>query len=120
MSNDAAKSALEAIASIPRECGEAVFAEPWEARAFAMAVALNERGIFTWSEWAELFSQNLKTNETLAEPVSYYRVWMASLEKITEQKGLTSEHARQRREQEWLEAVARTPHGQPIELDDNR
>ena len=44
---------------------EPVFAEPWQASAFAMTVALNERGLFTWSEWAETLGAELKSGDRL-------------------------------------------------------
>ncbi len=116
MNRASTQEALKALPSIPQECGDAVFTEPWEARAFAMAVALNERGLFTWPEWADLFSSNLKVNETLKAPRSYYQVWMATLEEIAAAKGLANDDALKTREAEWLAAAARTPHGKAIEL----
>ena len=40
--------------SVPHNDNGPVFSEPWQAEAFALAVSLNERGIFTWSEWAQI------------------------------------------------------------------
>lgn len=111
-----AADALAQIASIPRDCGEPVFAEPWEARAFALAVHLNERGIFTWGEWAEAFGANLKANTQAGEPKSYYEVWWDTLEQLGEQHALASKRERASRSAQWQAAAARTPHGKPIEL----
>ena len=111
-----AREALARIASIPRDCGEPVFAEPWEARAFALAVHLNERGVFTWSEWAEIFGANLKANTLAGEPASYYEVWWQTLEEMGERHGLATSEERSVRSGEWRAAAARTPHGKPIEL----
>ena len=116
MSKYAAEEALSTIASIPRECGEPVFAEPWEARAFAMAVHLNEQGLFTWPQWAEHFGSALKVNTIAGEPQTYYQVWMATLETIVEIKGIADRQERAKREKEWEDAAARTPHGKAIEL----
>lgn len=110
------RKALDAIPSIPREDGDAVFAEPWEARAFAMAVALNEQGLFEWPQWADIFSVNLKTNEASDAPRSYYQVWMMTLEEIVEAKGIADTQTRVARQQAWEAAAARTPHGKAIEL----
>lgn len=111
-----AQDALAAVPGIPRDCGEPVFAEPWEARAFALAVHLNERGVFTWGEWAEAFGANLKANTRAGEPNSYYEVWWHTLEEIGEQHALASVQERARRSAQWQAAAARTPHGEPIEL----
>jgi nitrile hydratase accessory protein len=114
--NLTSKSALDAVASIPRECGEAVFAEPWEARAFAMAVHLNEQGLFTWPQWAERFGAAIEANTHAGDPLTYYQVWMATLEDVVEANGIADKDARQKRDNEWLAAAARTPHGKAIEL----
>lgn len=78
---------LEAIPSIPRDRDEPVFREPWEARAFAMAVALNEKGVFTWSEWAQVLGREIAAAGP-GEADHYYEHWLAALEKITAAKGL--------------------------------
>jgi nitrile hydratase accessory protein len=116
MDRTASQIALDTINSIPRECGEAVFAEPWEARAFAMAVHLNEQGLFTWPQWAERFGAALEVNTNVGEPLTYYQVWMATLEEMVEAKGIAHAASRKKRDDEWLAAAARTPHGKAIEL----
>jgi nitrile hydratase accessory protein len=90
---------------------EPVFNEPWEAQAFAMVVKLHERGMFTWNEWAETLSTEIKSVER-----PYYEHWLAALEKIVEAKGLMSNHERLERVEAWDRAAHATPHGQPIEL----
>lgn len=90
---------------------EPVFNEPWEAQAFAMVVKLNERGMFTWNEWAETLSTEIKSVEK-----PYYEHWLAALEKIVEAKGLMSNAERLDRIDAWDRAAHATPHGQPIEL----
>lgn len=89
-----------------------VFEAPWQAQAFAMAVALHERGAFTWKEWADTLAQVIR-EEPGAE---YYRQWMTSLERLVAGKGLVAAEALAHRRHEWEEAAHRTPHGQPIEL----
>jgi nitrile hydratase accessory protein len=91
---------------------ERVFAEPWEAQAFAMAVKLHERGVFTWNEWAEALGAELKANP--AQP--YYESWLAALERLVEHKQLMSHAERHARIDDWHEAALATPHGKPIEL----
>ncbi len=89
-----------------------VFAEPWEATAFAMAVKLNERGAFTWSEWADALSA-----EIAAHPgQSYYESWLGALEHLVEKKALLNRDEREARIVAWDAAARATPHGQPIFL----
>jgi nitrile hydratase accessory protein len=97
---------------LPKDTGGPVFAEPWEAQAFAMAVKLNEAGVFTWSEWAETLGSELTSHP--ARP--YYESWLAALERLVEAKGLMSGTERLARIEAWERAAKATPHGQPIEL----
>lgn len=97
---------------LPRDADGPVFAAPWEAQAFAMAVKLHEAGVFSWPEWAETLGAELK-----AQPGRpYYESWLAALEKLTEAKGVTTEPERLQRIREWERAARATPHGQPIIL----
>lgn len=89
-----------------------VFAEPWEAQAFAMAVKLNEAGHFTWAEWAGALGAELAAHPG----ESYYQCWLATLEELVERKGLMSPAERTCRVEEWDRAARATPHGQPIVL----
>jgi nitrile hydratase accessory protein len=100
------------VPGLPRDDHGPVFAEPWEAHAFAMAVALHEQGAFTWKEWAATLA------EVIAEDAErpYYRQWLVALERIVERKRLLSHESLEVRKREWDEAARRTPHGQPIEL----
>lgn len=96
-----------------------VFNAPWEAQAFAMAVALHERGVFTWKEWAGTLAAAIAEARERREPDTgerYYHHWMAALERIVATKGLVEPARLATRRDEWAEAAARTPHGQPIEL----
>jgi nitrile hydratase accessory protein len=97
---------------LPRDAGGPVFAEPWEAQAFAMAVKLNEAGVFQWGEWAETLGAELK-----AQPERpYYESWLAALERLVEAKGVMTEDERRARVEDWERAAKATPHGQPIVL----
>jgi nitrile hydratase accessory protein len=100
------------LPGIPLDDDGPVFAEPWEAQAFAMAVKLNERGLFTWSEWATALGAAIAANPD--EP--YYENWLAALESLVEAKGLMSHAEREERIDAWDRAAKATPHGQPIEL----
>lgn len=98
---------------MPLEGDEPVFEEPWQAQAFAMAVTLNEQNVFSWNEWAQMLGTNIA-----AEPGDpYWSRWLATLEDMMLRQNITDEDAIERRTQHWQEAAARTPHGQPIELE---
>jgi nitrile hydratase accessory protein len=107
------------VPGIPRDEAGPVFKAPWEAQAFAMAVALHERGAFTWKEWAGTLAEVLAEVKARGEPddgTQYYGHWMSALERIVQRKGILTGAHLERRRQEWDEAARRTPHGQPIEL----
>ena len=97
---------------LPKDADGPVFAEPWEAQAFAMAVKLNEAGVFGWGEWAETLGAELKAHPHRP----YYESWLAALERLVEAKGVMSEAERLARVEAWDRAAKATPHGQPIEL----
>ena len=115
----AAAEAVDALADIPRDEAGAVFREPWEAQAFAMVVALHQRGLFTWSEWAATLAEEIVRAQAAGDPdtgETYYRHWLAALERLVAHKGVTSPEALARCRDAWHHAAARTPHGEPIEL----
>ena len=91
---------------------EPVFAEPWEAEAFALAVALHERGLFTWPEWSAALGEEIKRTPE----AGYYRQWLAALERLVADKRVTDADTLARYADAWGRAAERTPHGTPIEL----
>jgi nitrile hydratase accessory protein len=96
-----------------------VFREPWEAHAFAMVLALHERGVFTWTEWSEWLGAEIANARAAGDPDrgdTYYRHWLRALEKVVGVKGLGSARELARTRDAWDRAADRTPHGQPIEL----
>ncbi|HTE77688.1 MAG TPA: nitrile hydratase accessory protein [Xanthobacteraceae bacterium] len=122
MSADA--TALRSIArnaelNIPRDEDGPVFREPWEAEAFALAVSLNERGLFTWKEWAKILGEEIKKAQAAGDPdtgETYYHHWLATLERILAEKGVADPAMLKRTRHAWQHACARTPHGTSIEL----
>lgn len=93
--------------------GEPVFAEPWHAQAFALAVGLHERGRFGWPEFADELAAAIR-----AEPErDYYANWLTALERVAVARGLTTADDLSAREAAWHAAARATPHGQPIVLD---
>ena len=115
----AAARATSAVPSIPCDAEGPVFREPWEAQAFAMALALHERGVFTWNEWADTLSSEIKRAQAAGDPdtgETYYRHWLAALERLIAVKGVTTSENLHRYRDAWDHAADRTPHGAPIEL----
>ncbi|OFW41211.1 MAG: nitrile hydratase accessory protein [Acidobacteria bacterium RIFCSPLOWO2_12_FULL_60_22] len=110
---------LAALPRLPRDEGGPVFAEPWQAQAFALAVKLSEQGHFTWKEWAATLADELQAAASRGEPDDgshYYEHWLAALERLVTAKGLTDPAALLARKEAWAEAYRRTPHGKPVEL----
>jgi len=110
---------LAELPALPRDEAGPVFAEPWQAQAFALAVKLSEAGHFTWKEWAEALGAELKRAEYLGEADDggqYYRYWLAALERLAAEKGLTDRASLSARKEAWAEAYRATPHGKPVEL----
>jgi len=97
---------------------DVVFDEPWQAQAFAMAVELNAAGHFTWQEWADTLSEEIRRAQAGGDPGfgdTYYH-WLAALERLVAEKGLIGAGELERRKDAWADAAAHTPHGKPIEL----
>jgi nitrile hydratase accessory protein len=115
----AARRATQAIPSIPCGAEGPVFREPWEAQAFAMAVALREGGHIEWPEWAEILGDEIKRAQAAGDPdtgETYYQHWLRALERIVMEKGLTDSATLARYRDAWDHAADRTPHGELIEL----
>jgi nitrile hydratase accessory protein len=116
---DAAARATSAVPGIPRDDDGPVFREPWEAQAFAMALTLHERGLFTWNEWAATLADEIKRAQAKGDPdtgETYYLHWLATLERLVGEKGVASPATLRRYHDAWDHAADRTPHGSPIEL----
>jgi nitrile hydratase accessory protein len=110
---------LAALPQLPRDEGGPVFAEPWQAQAFALAVKLSEQGHFTWKEWTATLAGELAAAARRGEPDDgshYYDHWLAALERLVQAKGLLDQAALVDRKEAWADAYRHTPHGKPIEL----
>jgi nitrile hydratase accessory protein len=119
VSLQAEREAVSAVPGIPRDGDGPVFREPWEAHAFAMALTLHERGVFTWSEWAAALTEEIARAQGDGDPdtgETYYLHWLATLEKLVAAKGVSSSETLHRYRDAWDHAADRTPHGKPIEL----
>ena len=119
MTDPAVARATSVVKSIPRDDDGPVFREPWEAQAFAMALSLHDRGLFTWNEWAATLADEIKRAQASGDPdtgETYYRHWLATLERLVAAKGVASLETQRRYRDAWDHAADRTPHGSPIEL----
>lgn len=96
---------------------EPVFEAPWEAEAFALAVHLNERGVFEWDEWTRTLAEEI--HRPRAEARSYYQHWVAALERLAAEKKLTGRAELEARRDAWDRATQATPHGLPILLEND-
>ena len=104
---------------LPRDEGGPVFAEPWQAQAFAIAVQLSAAGHFTWTEWTTALGEQLQAAMEHGKPDDgsrYFEHWLAALEHLVAEKKLTDLTALRERKAAWADAYRRTPHGQPVEL----
>jgi nitrile hydratase accessory protein len=115
--------ALAALPEIPRGQDGPVFAEPWQAQAFALAVALRQRGLFTWQEWAERLAAEIRRAQAAGDPDrgdTYYHHWLAALERLIVERGLFGADDLAERHAAWERAARATPHGEPIMLGRDR
>ena len=107
------------LPGLPRDDSGPVFRAPWEAQAFALALALHERGAFTWPEWAAALTEAIRQAQAAGDPDlgdTYYRHWLDALEQLVIRKGLADAQRLHALEHAWETAASRTPHGRPIEL----
>lgn len=101
---------------LPPGLDEPVFAEPWQAEAFALTVLLHEKGVFSWSEWAAALSGAVHSAEARADGSDYYSRWLAALETLLAGKGVALPEDVDALSAAWRRAAHATPHGRPIEL----
>ena len=108
------------LPDLPLENGEPVFAEPWHAQVFAMAVRLHEQGLFEWNEWSEMLGEQIKRAQERGDPDlgdTYYEHWLHTLENILFEKQLAEKDELSDLQNRWHEAALATPHGEPITID---
>lgn len=103
----------------PHDQDGPVFAEPWQAQAFALTVQLSAQGLFTWAEWAETLGAEIRAAGDAGDADlgdTYYTHWMRALERLSLEKSLVTPKAMESRTDDWRRAYQNTPHGQPVEL----
>ncbi len=107
------------LPDLPCDAEGPVFAQPWQAQAFALTVALHQRGLFAWSEWAQYLSSQIRQAQADGDPDlgdTYYEHWLGALERLLVDKGVVMPLKLTSLRQAWRIAAERTPHGQPIVL----
>ena len=96
-----------------------VFAEPWEAHAFAIAVKLSEKGLLKWSEWTNALTEEIKMAKEQGNPDfgnTYYQFWLSALETILLEKNILKKSDLKSMMEQWRHAYLSTPHGNPVKL----
>ena len=96
-----------------------VFAEPWEAHAFAIAVKLSEKGLLKWSEWTNALAEEIKEAKEQGQPDfgnTYYQFWLSALETILLEKNILKKSDLKSMMEQWRRAYLSTPHGNPVKL----
>lgn len=103
----------------PVENGEPVFAKPWQAQAFALAVSLNQQGLFSWREWADALANEISRAQAQGDPDlgdTYYMHWVRALETLVREKRLVTDQEMTGTRKRWRRAFETTPHGQPVSI----
>jgi nitrile hydratase accessory protein len=114
------REAADGFPGQPRGDRGVVFREPWEAEAFAITLALHERGLFSWPEWSRALAAQIAAAQAAGDADvgdTYYRHWLAALETLVASRSASSVDELSRYRSAWENAAGRTPHGQPIELE---
>lgn len=113
------KSLPGPLPELPCDTEGPVFAQPWQAQVFAITLALHERGLFAWNEWAGYLSRAIREAQAGGDPDvgdTYYEHWLVALERLLLDKGVVEPLVLTALRQAWRVAAERTPHGQPITL----
>jgi nitrile hydratase accessory protein len=106
-------AAADALESSP------AFDEPWQARAFAIAILASRQGCFTWAEWTEALGRELQRAsrpDSGTEAAGYFDCWLRTLQLLLVGRGALAQGELRERESAWQEAYRRTPHGAPVSL----
>ena len=107
------------IGPLRHDDGSALFEEPWQAQALALADTLTKAGVFTPSAWSDALGAALRRAEAAGRPdtpATYYAAVVAALEELLETSGTLTHETVAERQEAWRRAYLETPHGQPVEL----
>ena len=103
----------------PEKVPEKAFEQPWHAAAFALTVHLHDRGLFSWTEWADCLAMTLADSSragSLDGRDDYYTAWLAALQRLLADAGVAGDDEISTVMAAWTTAYLATPHGQPVTL----
>ena len=83
-------SGMTGDAALPRRNGELVFEAPWEGRAFGLAVAMDESGVYDWADFRDRLVEETAADEQHEERTGYYQRWLRALERLSLDRGLVT------------------------------
>lgn len=95
------------------------FSEPWQARAFALAILAARQGCFTWSEWTHALGRELQAMgdaDAQSADARYFDCWLSALQSLLASKSVIDLGELRKRRDAWEEAHHHTPHGHPVSL----
>lgn len=96
-----------------------VFAEPWQAQAFAMAVELIQKHVISWPDWADAIGHEIahaQENGFKEDGSDYYHLWVRALENLVVGQGLAAKEELATVKTAWHSAYQDTPHGEPVSI----
>jgi nitrile hydratase accessory protein len=102
---------VEGPAAPPRSNGELVFAAPWESRAFGLAMALHDGGLFEWEAFRQQLMAAVARAEAAGGEFSYYRCWLEALQTLLDASGVVDRAAVDGRAAELAGRPAGHDHG---------
>ena len=103
----------------PERAPDQAFEQPWHAAAFALTVHLHDRGLFSWTEWADCLAATLADHSragSLDGGDDYYTAWLAALQGLLAKAGVAGDDEISAMMAAWTEAYLATPHGKPVTL----
>lgn len=118
MPHEASVGALPLAESL-RDGPGVPLAEPWQVRAFAMAVLASRQGCFTWSEWTHALGRELQRAADADSPTagaSYFDCLLAALQSLLLGRGAIGQAELHERRHAWEGVYRRAPHGMPVHL----
>jgi nitrile hydratase accessory protein len=88
-------NAMAGVEALPRSNGELVFEEPWQARAFGIAVGLVQEQGLDWEEFRRRLIDEIgawvrEHGDAPSDAYSYYERWLVALERLVLERGMAS------------------------------